>query len=55
MGYSPWGLKESDTTERLSTQHTCVLSAEHVEMKDGIPALQKLRVYGEERESNRCL
>ena len=21
MGYSPWGLKESDTTERLSTQH----------------------------------
>ena len=22
MGYSPWGLKESDTTERLSTAHT---------------------------------
>ena len=21
-GYSPWGRKESDTTERLSTQHT---------------------------------
>ena len=22
MGYSPWGCKESDTTEQLST-HTC--------------------------------
>ena len=21
MGFSPWGHKESDTTERLSTQH----------------------------------
>ena len=21
-GYSPWGRKESDTTEQLSTQHT---------------------------------
>ena len=23
VGYSPWGRKESDTTERLSTQHRC--------------------------------
>ena len=23
VGYSPWGRKESDTTERLSTAHTC--------------------------------
>ena len=23
MGYSPWGCKESDTTERLSTQAGC--------------------------------
>ena len=22
VGYSPWGCKESDTTERLDTQHT---------------------------------
>ena len=22
MGYSPWGLKESDTTERLTHTHT---------------------------------
>ena len=22
MGYTPWGLEESDTTERLSTKHT---------------------------------
>ena len=22
MGYSPWGRKEADTTEPLSTQHT---------------------------------
>ena len=22
MGYSPWGLKESDTTEQLSTAHS---------------------------------
>ena len=27
MGYSPWGGKESDTTERLSTNHS-VHSAE---------------------------
>ena len=44
-GYSPWDLKESDTTERLSTQHTYVLSTGQVEMKDGTPALQKLRIY----------
>ena len=24
MGYSPWGRKESDTTEVLSTQHRAV-------------------------------
>ena len=23
MGYSPWGRKELDTTERLSTAHAC--------------------------------
>ena len=26
MGYSPWGHKESDTTERLSTQHIWIQS-----------------------------
>ena len=23
VGYNPWGHKESDTTERISTQHIC--------------------------------
>ena len=27
MGYSPWGHKESDTTERLSTAHTLIEKA----------------------------
>ena len=26
VGYTPWGLKESDTTERLHTSHTSSLS-----------------------------
>ena len=26
VGYSPWGLKESDTTEQLNTAHTIYLS-----------------------------
>ena len=31
-GYSPWGCKESDTTERLP-QHTAIESAEAVESR----------------------
>ena len=27
LGYSPWGCRESDTTEQLSTHHACSLSA----------------------------
>ena len=30
VGYSPWGLKESDTTERLSTTHMVQLNLHSV-------------------------
>ena len=43
MGYRPWGLKESDMTERLSTAHThkkhrfskCVSFTEYKNMDSG--------------------
>ena len=34
MGYSPWGHKESDTTERL-TQHSAVGRSGHVQTPHG--------------------
>ena len=37
MGHSPWGHKESDTTERLSTQDTKWLWWNSSEVSDQIP------------------
>ena len=31
-GYSPWGCKESDTTEQLSTQHKCSITTSYYHM-----------------------
>ena len=34
MGYSPWGRKESDTTEQLFTFHSLVLRDGHLKAED---------------------
>ena len=36
VGYSPWGLKESDTTEQLSTTASNLLLKHSISSKEGI-------------------
>ena len=35
MGYSPWGHKESDTTERLNTVHTHRKHSQYDKLSEG--------------------